>query len=255
MSFSYEPAGEKIMSIKTAIVAGVGPLNGLGAVLSRRAAGEGLHVFVAGRMREKLEAVVDAIRDGGGKATPVVCDVTQEVDVVSLVRQVEETGPLDLAIYNAGNNMIGKLSGMEADYFERCWRVCLFGAFLFAREAADHMSPRGQGTLLFTGASASMRGREGFAAFTAAKGGLRNFAQSAAKELGPQGIHVGHVVVDGGIDGEKLRNLAPQYAAQCAQEGRLIDLEGIADAYLYLHNQKPGAWSFEIDLRTHAEPW
>ena len=243
------------MSTKTAIVAGVGPLQGLGAVLARRVAGEGLHVFVAGRTAEKLEAVAGTIRDGGGKATAVVCDVTQEADVVSLFRQAEKTGPVDLAIYNAGNNMIGKISGMEADYFERCWRVCLFGAFLFTREAADHMSPRGQGTLLFTGASASMRGREGFAAITAAKGGLRNFAQSAAKELGPQGIHVGHVVVDGGIDGEKLHNPAPQYAAQRAQEGRLIELEGIADAYVYLHGQKPAAWSFEIDLRTHAEPW
>lgn len=243
------------MSSKTAIVAGVGPLNGLGAVLSRRAAGEGLHVFVAGRTAEKIAAVADAIRDGGGRATPVICDVTQEADVVSLFRQAEEAGPVDLAIYNAGNNMIGKISGMEADYFERCWRVCLFGAFLFAREAADHMSPRGKGTLIFTGASASMRGREGFAAFTAAKGGLRNFAQSVAKELGPQGIHVGHVVVDGGIDGEKLHNMVPQYAARRAQEGRLIDLEGIADAYIYLHGQVPAAWSFEIDLRTHAEPW
>jgi NAD(P)-dependent dehydrogenase (short-subunit alcohol dehydrogenase family) len=243
------------MSIETAIVAGVGPHKGLGAVLAHRAAGEGLHVFVAGRSLDKLEAVADVIRAEGGAATPVVCDVTQEANVVGLFNRAEETGPVALAIYNAGNNMPGKISGMEADHFERCWRVCTLGAFLFAREAAEHMSPRGRGTLLFTGASASMRGREGFAAFTAAKGGLRNLAQSAAKEFGPQGIHVGHVVVDGGIEGEKLHSMVPQYAAQRAQEGRLIDLEGIADAYVYLHRQKPSAWSFEVDLRTHAEPW
>lgn len=239
----------------TAIVAGVGPHRGLGAVLCHRAAGEGLHVFVAGRTLEKLEAVAEAVRAEGGAATAIVCDVTDEAQVVDLWNKAEETGPVALAIYNAGNNTPGKISGMTADYFERSWRVCTYGAFLFAREASDHMSPRGEGTILFTGASSSMRGREGFAAFTAAKGGLRNFAQSAAKEFGPLGLHVGHVVIDGGIGGEKLHTMVPQYAAQREQEGRLIDLDGIADIYIQLHRQKRSAWSFEVDVRTHAEPW
>ncbi|ABS63282.1 short-chain dehydrogenase/reductase SDR [Parvibaculum lavamentivorans DS-1] len=239
----------------TAIVAGVGPHKGLGAVLSHRAAGEGLHVFVAGRTLEKLEAVAEAIRAEGGAATAIICDVTDEAQVIDLWNCAEETGPVALAIYNAGNNTPGKISGMTAEYFERSWRVCTYGAFLFAREASDHMAPRGEGTLLFTGASSSMRGKEGFAAFSAAKGGLRTFAQSAAKEFGPLGLHVGHVVIDGGISGEKLHTMVPQYAAQREQEGRLIDLDGIADVYIQLHRQKRSAWSFEVDIRTHAEPW
>ncbi|MEQ8267154.1 MAG: SDR family NAD(P)-dependent oxidoreductase [Parvibaculum sp.] len=241
--------------VATAIVAGVGPHKGLGAVLCHRAASEGLHVFVAGRTLDKLEAVAEAIRAEGGAATALVCDVTDEAQVIDLWNCAEATGPVALAIYNAGNNTPGKISGMTADYFERSWRVCTYGAFLFAREASDHMAPRGEGTLLFTGASSSMRGREGFAAFSAAKGGLRNFAQSAAKEFGPLGLHVGHVVIDGGIAGEKLHTMVPQYAAQRAQEGRLIDLDGIADIYIQLHRQKRSAWSFEVDIRTHAEPW
>lgn len=241
--------------VATAIVAGVGPHLGLGAVLCHRAAGEGLHVFVAGRTLDKLEAVAEAIRAEGGAATALVCDVTDEAQVIDLWNCAEATGPVALAIYNAGNNTPGKISGMTADYFERSWRVCTYGAFLFAREASDHMAPRGEGTLLFTGASSSMRGREGFAAFSAAKGGLRNFAQSAAKEFGPLGLHVGHVVIDGGIAGEKLHTMVPQYAAQRAQEGRLIDLGGIAEAYIQLYRQKRTAWSFEVDVRTHAEPW
>jgi NAD(P)-dependent dehydrogenase (short-subunit alcohol dehydrogenase family) len=142
---------------------------------------------------------------------------------------------------------------MEASYFEHAWRVCCFGGFLFGREAARRMLPRG-GTLLFTGASASLRGRAGFAAFNSAKAGLRNLAQAMAKELGPKGLHVGHVVVDGGIDGDKLRKGRPEMVQRFGED-RLIDLEGLADAYWYLHQQPPRAWTFELDLRSKVEPW
>lgn len=246
---------EEGMKRKTAIVLGVGPEQGLGATLARQAAEEGLHVFVAGRTLAKVQAVAGAIERLGGEATAVDCDATDEEGVVTLWRAAEAEGPVDLAIYNAGNNMPGGVEGMEADYFERCWRICCFGGFLFAREAARHMAPRERGTLLFTGASSSMRGRAGFAAFSSAKGALRNLAQSAAKEFGPKGIHVGHVVIDGGIDGEKLHKAVPDYAAQRAQEGRLIDLGGIADIYLGLYRQRRAAWTFEADVRTHSEPW
>jgi NAD(P)-dependent dehydrogenase (short-subunit alcohol dehydrogenase family) len=243
------------MTTRTAIVIGVGPHRGLGAVLCGQVAKEGLHVFVAGRTLEKVESVARAIEAAGGKATPVQCDATEEEEVVELWRRAEATGPVDLAIFNAGNNMSGNLVGMDAAYFERCWRIVCFGGFLFAREAAAHMIARERGTILFTGASASMRGRAGFAAFGSAKAALRILAQSAAKELGPQGIHVGHVVIDGGIGGEKLKTALPQYAAQRDQEGRLIEIEGIADIYMYLYRQKRSAWSFEVDVRTHTEPW
>lgn len=243
------------MTTRTAIVIGVGPHEGLGAAVARKAGGQGFHTFVAGRTFEKVKAVADAIVDAGGTATPVQCDATEEEEVIELFRKAEAVGPVELAVFNAGNNMAGNLVGMKAEYFERCWRIVCFGGFLFAREAAAVMSPRGQGTIIFTGASASMRGRAGFAAFGSAKGALRILAQSAAKELGPQGIHVGHVVIDGGIGGEKLKTMAPEYAAKRGEEGRLIDIDGIADIYMYLHAQKRAAWSFEIDVRTHNEPW
>jgi NAD(P)-dependent dehydrogenase (short-subunit alcohol dehydrogenase family) len=243
------------MADKTAIIIGVGPHDGLGATLAKQMAAQGLHVFVAGRTLAKITSVAEAIRAGGGQATPVECDATREEAVVALFAKAEAQGPVALAIYNAGNNMQGGVDGMAADYFERCWRVCAYGAFLFVREAAKHMSPRGEGTILFTGASSSMRGRAGFAAFTSAKGALRNLAQSAAKELGPKGLHVGHVVIDGGINGEKLKTMVPDYAAARGKEGRLIDIDGIADIYLMLHGQKRAAWSFEVDVRTHNEPW
>lgn len=243
------------MTNKTAIILGVGPHDGLGAHLANQAAALGLHVIVAGRTQAKVASVAHAIRASGGQATPVECDATEEGSVIALFKAAEATGPVVLAIYNAGNNMPGGIEGMTADYFERCWRVCAYGAFLFAREAAVHMLPRGEGSLLFTGASSSMRGRAGFAAFSSAKGALRNLAQSAAKELGPKGIHVGHVVIDGGIEGEKLKTMVPEYAAARAKEGRLINIEGIAEIYMMLHGQRRAAWSFEVDVRTHNETW
>ena len=237
------------------LVVGVGASQGLGAAIARRFAAGGYPVAVAGRSADKVEAVAAELRASGAKALAAVGDASSAEDAKMFVAAAENLAPLAVAVHNAGSNIPGPFLEIGADRFERHWREHAFGGFHVAQAALPALLKRGGGSLIFTGASASMRGREGFAAFTAAKGGLRNFAQSAAKELGPQGIHVGHVVVDGGIDGEKLHNLAPQYAAQRAQEGRLIELEGIADAYVYLHGQKPAAWSFEIDLRTHAEPW
>jgi NAD(P)-dependent dehydrogenase (short-subunit alcohol dehydrogenase family) len=207
---------------------------------------------VAGRSREKLDAVVASIEESGGAATAVVCDTTQEDQVVSLMEQAEAIAPVELAIYNAGNNMPGDYLEMEADFFDQCYRVGLFGGFLFSREALRKMAPRGEGCLIFTGASASMRGKPWFAAFTAAKGGLRNLAQSLAREFQPRGIHVGHVVVDGGIYGEKIETRVPDWYAEKGSEG-LIDLQGIADAFMYLYRQPRNAWTHELDLRTHLE--
>ena len=238
--------------MKTAIVIGVGPLRGVGAFLCRGAAKQGLHVVVAGRSPEKLDAVVQAIAQDGGQATAVVCDTTQETAVVELVARAETIGPLDLAIYNAGNNMPGDFLEMEADYFESCWRVGCLGGFLFARESLRAMTPRGSGCLLFTGASASLRGKPYFAAFTAAKGGLRNLAQSLARDFQPRGIHVGHVVIDGGIYGEKIETRVPEWYEKLGEDG-LIGLQGIADAYMYLYQQPRNAWTHELDLRTHQE--
>jgi NAD(P)-dependent dehydrogenase (short-subunit alcohol dehydrogenase family) len=237
---------------KTAVVIGVGPLRGLGAVLAQTAARADLHVVVAGRTQAKVDEVAAAIRENGGMATAISCDATSEEQVVDLINQAEAIGPIDLAIYNAGNNMPGDFLEMEASYFDDCYRVGLFGGFLFGRETLRKMTPRGEGCLIFTGASASMRGKPWFSAFTAAKGGLRNLAQSLARDFQPKGIHVGHVVIDGGIYGEKIATLVPDWYAEKGEAG-LIGLQGIADAYLYLYGQPNNAWTHELDLRTHQE--
>ena len=238
--------------MKTAVVIGVGPLRGLGATLCEACARQDLHVVIAGRSADKLAAVQAAIRDAVGEATAVSCDATDEAQVTSLFERAEAIGPVDLAIYNAGNNMPGNYLDMTLEHFDTCYRVGLLGGFLFSREALRRMAPRGEGCLVFTGASASMRGKPGFAAFTAAKGGLRNLAQSLAREFQPQGIHVGHVVIDGGIYGEKIESRFPEFYEKLGEEG-LIGLEGIAEAFMYLYRQPRNAWTHELDLRTHKE--
>jgi len=238
--------------MKTAIVSGVGPDRGLGGQLCKRFAREGLHVLVAGRTREKLDAIVEGIQKDGGSAEAVVADATVEADTVTLFDRAGDA--LALAIYNAGNNTPGRIVDMEAEYFESSWRVGCFGGFLFGREAIRRMQPLGGGTLLFTGASASLRGRAHFGAFNSAKGALRNLAQAMAKEYGEDGIHVGHVVVDGAIRGEKVMTLLPDYSEKLGEEG-MINIEGIVDGYVFLYHQPRNAWTFEIDVRTSKERW
>ena len=236
--------------MKTAIVIGVGPDRGLGAQLCKRFAGDGLKVIVAGRTAPALEAIASDIEKAGGTAVPIVADATSERDIVALFDAAGDA--LDLAIYNAGNNTPGRVAEMEADYFEKAWRVICFGGFLFGREAVRRMAPKRGGTLLFTGASASLRGRSGFGAFNSAKAGLRTLAQAMAKEYAPDGIHVAHVVVDGAIGGDKIMKRFPDAAGR---EDSLISIEGIVDAFAFLYRQPERAWSFELDVRTSKEKW
>ena len=236
--------------MKTAIVIGVGPDRGLGAQLCKRFAGEGLKVIVAGRTGSAIEAVANDIVSTGGEAIPVVADATSAAEIVALFNAA---GPdLDLAIYNAGNNTPGRIIEMDASYFEQSWRVACFGGFLFGREAVRRMLPRKSGTLLFTGASASLRGRSGYGAFNSAKAGLRALAQAMAKEYAADGIHVGHVVVDGAIAGDKIFQRFPDAAGR---EDSLVSIEGIVDAFAFLYKQPQRAWSFEVDVRTFKEKW
>jgi NAD(P)-dependent dehydrogenase (short-subunit alcohol dehydrogenase family) len=236
----------------SAVVIGVGAPAGLGAALCRRFAREGLHVFPAGRTREKLEAVSAEIEAAGGQATPVVADATLAGDVARLFDVAEErVGAPALAVYNAGNNRVKPLLEMDGEFFEEVWRLCCFGGFLFGREAARRMLPRG-GTLLFTGATASVRARPPFTAFASAKAALRALAHGMAREFGSQGLHVGHVVIDGLIDGDQLNQRFPQLKEQKGEDG-MLHLDAIADAYWALHVQHRSAWTLELDLRPFKE--
>ncbi len=249
-----EAEGEKL--IPTAVVIGVGAEQGLGAALCRRFATEGYHVLVAGRTAVKLDAIVRAIGSAGGSAEAVMADVTSEKDVGSLFDRAMASGrrfsPADLVVYNAGNNQRLDFRELSAETFEKFWRVGCLGGFLVGREAARRLVPLGRGTVIFTGASASLRGKPGFAHFAAAKAGLRAIAQSMAREFGPQGIHVAHIVIDGGINGERLLSRYPELVQQRGEDG-LLGIDAIAEAYWQLHRQARSAWSFELDLRPYKE--
>lgn len=239
---------------KVAIISGVGPDQGMGAQLARRFAGHGLHVFIAGRTQSKLDAVVAGIHSEGDQATAVVANATDEQATVDLFAQARKVGPIDLVIYNTGNNTPGRFEDMSAEFFEKSWRVCCFGGFLYGREAIKHMQRDGGGTILFTGASASMRGRPNYGAFNSSKAALRIMAHAMAKECGPDGIHVGHVVIDGAIGGDKIRKGLPEIAERLGEDG-LIDIQAIVDGFEYLYKQPRRGWSFEVDVRTSIETW
>jgi NAD(P)-dependent dehydrogenase (short-subunit alcohol dehydrogenase family) len=246
------------MGAPTAVVVGAGAERGLGAGLCRRFAAEGYHVLAVGRSAENLARIVRAIGAEGGKAEAIVADATREEDVARLFDVAMSPGagrePADLIVYNAGVNQRVDFRELSAAAFEESWRVGCFGGFLVGREAARRMGPLGRGTVIFTGASASLRGRPGFAQFAVAKAGLRMLAQAMAREYGPLGIHVAHVVIDGGIDGDRLRARFPNVAAERGAGG-LLEIDAIAEAYWQLHRQHRSAWTHEIDLRPYREPF
>lgn len=239
-----------------AVVLGVGAERGIGGAASRRFAKEGYHVLVAGRTAAKIDKVVETIAREGGSATAVVTDGTQEADVAALFdRAMADDGngaPADLFVFNMGNNAAVDFREMTAAHFEDSWRVGCFAGFLFGREAMRRLVPLGRGTVLFTGASGSMRGRPKFAAFNATKGGLRLLVQSMAREFGPQGIHVAHVIIDGGIEGDRLLSRMPDRAEKAGPDG-LLKVDAIVENYWHVHRQQRSAWTHEIDLRPYKE--
>ncbi len=238
---------------KVAVVIGVGARAGAGAALCRRFAREGLHTFVAGRTQAKIEAVAEEISASGGAATAVVTDTTQSADVCALLdRAIAEGGSLDLVVYNAGNNRFSSVLDMTDEFFEEVWRIGCFGGFLVGREAARRMLPQGSGSILFTGATASLRARPPFTAFASAKAALRAFTQGLAREFGPKGIHVGHVIIDGIINGDMVNDRFPQLKQERGEDG-VLSIDAIADAFWMLHTQDPTAWSLELDLRPYKE--
>jgi NAD(P)-dependent dehydrogenase (short-subunit alcohol dehydrogenase family) len=240
----------------TAVVVGVGAERGLGAALCRRFAAEGYHVLVAGRTHEKIAQVAKTIGATGGSAEAVTVDTTREDEVIRLFDHAMSPGDgreaADVVIFNAGNNRRIDFRELSAEQFEQYWRIGCFGGFLVGREAARRLGPLGRGTIIFTGASASLRGKPGFAHFAAAKAGLRMIAQSMAREYGPLGLHVAHVVIDGGINGDRLLNRAPALSKERGEDG-LLGIEAIADTYWNVHRQQRSAWTQEVDLRPFKE--
>jgi NAD(P)-dependent dehydrogenase (short-subunit alcohol dehydrogenase family) len=211
-----------------------------------------LTVALTGRSAERLRAVTADIGVAGGQVHALPGDVSSADDVERLAAQVRTLGPLHVAVFNAGNAVRGTPLELTPEQFEATWRGSTYAGFLFARATLPGLLAAGGGTLLFTGATASLRGRGPFVAFAAAKAGLRSVAQSAAREYGPQGVHVAHVVIDGGIDGERLRSSAPQHAAAAGVDG-LLDPDAIAETYWQLHQQHRSAWTHELDLRPYKE--
>lgn len=242
------------MNSGSAVVLGVGATAGLGAALARRFAREGLRVIVSGRTPERLEAVATAIRRSGGAAETLVADATREADVIALFDRAAAEGDLELVVYNVGNNAMAPLLQTDADLFESLWRQNALGGFLAGRESIRRMLPQQKGTLIFTGATASLRARPPFTAFAAAKAALRALAQGLAREFGPSGIHVAHVVIDGVIRGDFARSRFPDFVASKGEDG-LLEPDAIADVYWALHRQTRSAWTHELDLRPFKEPF
>jgi NAD(P)-dependent dehydrogenase (short-subunit alcohol dehydrogenase family) len=233
-------------------VVGVGASAGLGAALGRRFAKAGLTVALTGRNVERVRSVAAEIAKTGGSAHALPGDVSSADDLARLTAEVQALGGLRVAVFNAGNSVRGTPLEITPEQFESTWRGSTYAGFLFARATLPLLLAAGTGTLLFTGATASVRGRGPFVAFAAAKAGLRSLAQSAAREYGPRGVHVAHIVIDGGIDGERLRTVAPQRAAEAGSDG-LLDPDAIAETYWQLHQQHRSAWTQEVDLRPYKE--
>ena len=232
------------------IIIGAGP--GLGSSLARKFAKEGHHVFAVRRERhsEELNSLCDEIKESGGSAKAIPSDAREEEQVISLFSEVAKSGPIDCVVFNIGANVFFSIEETTSRVFRKIWEMGTFAGFLVGREAAKHMKDKG--TIIFTGATASMRGGSGFAAFSSAKFGLRAVAQSLARELGPKGIHVAHTVIDGAIDHPWIKENFPDIYKLKEVDG-ILNPDHIAEAYYNLHLQEKTAWTHELDLRPYME--
>lgn len=236
----------------------IGAGDGVGGAIARAFAREGLAVCVTRRERhlDQLEALAQQIRDEGGAAHAFGVDAREEEAMVALVDRIEaEVGPLEVVVFNIGANVRFPAVETTSRVFTKVWEMAAFSGFLAGREAARVMTPRGRGTILFTGATASVRGGAGFSAFASAKHGLRAVAQSFARELGPKGIHVAHVVIDGAIDGVFTRTNRGDQVEDLLARDAILRPDEIARNYVWLHGQQRSAWTHEMDLRPWSEPW
>ena len=240
---------------KVCLVVGAGI--GVGGSIAKAFAKEGMAVVMTRRPRnlDQLEALAAEIQADSGEAHAMGVDARDEAEMTALFDRIEaEIGPLEVVVFNIGANVHFNIRDTTTRVYSKVWEMAALAGFLTGREAARVMVPRGRGSILFTGATASVRGREGFSAFAGAKHALRALAQSMARELGPQGIHIAHIICDGSIDGVFTRERMPDADERLAR-GEILDPDEIARNYVWLHNQGRSAWTFEIDLRPWTETW
>src|ERR1700742_2959690 len=231
----------------------------IGSAIAKRFAREGYTVFAGRRTADKLAALKSDIEAAGGKCETRGLDARKEEDITAFLSEADKHAPLDVCVFNVGANVNFPILDTTERVFRKVWEMACYGGFLTGREAARLMLPHGKGTILFTGATASMRGGSGYAAFASSKFGLRAVAQSMARELGPKNIHVAHLVIDSGVDTAFVRDRIAARGGNAAiaaiEEDQLMEPESIADAYWYLHSQSRDAWTFELDVRPFGETW
>ncbi|MGB3456927.1 MAG: SDR family NAD(P)-dependent oxidoreductase [Litorimonas sp.] len=241
--------------VGAALIIGAG--EDTGAALARAFAREGYHACLARRPRNvaRLEALAESIRAEGGQASPFGVDARDEDQMSALVEQIEaDIAPIEVCVFNIGANIRVDIGDTTPRQFRKVWEMACYAGFLTAHNVLPRMAARGRGTMIFTGATASVRGGAGFSAFASAKAGLRNLAQSAAREFGPRNVHVAHVVVDGMIDSVFIRENVAEVDMLRASD-RILDPDHIAANYVHLHRQPRDAWTFELDLRPYGETW
>ncbi len=238
---------------KVALVIGAG--DATGGAIARRFARENFVAVPVRRHADKLEPLAEEIRKAGHQVRPFGVDARDEDQMVALVEKLErEIGPVEVAVFNIGANVRFPIQEMTSRVYRKVWEMACFSGFLMGREVSRAMVARGRGTIIFTGATASLRGGSGFAAFAGAKFALRALAQSMARELGPQGVHVAHSIIDGAIDTAFIRDDFPERYKLKEQDG-ILDPDAIADAYWAIHAQPRSAWTHEFDLRPWVETW
>ena len=245
------------MTQRNATCAVIGAGDYIGSAIAKRFAREGYTIFAGRRTAEKLQTLKKEIEAEGGACEARALDARKEEDITNFLSEADKHAPLDVCIFNVGANVNFPLLETTERVFRKVWEMACYGGFLTGREAARLMLPHGKGTILFTGATASMRGGIGYAAFASAKFGLRAVAQSMARELGPKNIHVAHLVIDSGVDTAFVRERIKAGGRNPDElpKDTLMEPDSIADAYWYLHSQSRDGWTHELDIRPYAEKW
>jgi NAD(P)-dependent dehydrogenase (short-subunit alcohol dehydrogenase family) len=247
------------MEIRKATAAVIGAGDFIGGAIAKKFAAEGFTVFAGRRNGEKLAPLLQEIEASGGRAIGRSLDARQEADITAFLQEADREAPLEVCIFNVGANVNFPLLDTTERVFRKVWEMACYSGFLTGREAARLMLPRGQGAIFFTGATASLRGGSGYAAFAAAKFGLRAIAQSAARELGPRNIHVAHLIIDSGVDTawvrQRIKEREGEEALNNLDPNRLMRPEAVAESYWQLYRQPRDAWTFEQEIRPFGEKW